>query len=346
MNWFSYGYTKALGHHLDGPVPDQYRRVVTDIINRSAPYRQLPDQIPYVGHFEIVVGLWLVLAKPAGLSTFYGRIIPEEEYSVMGFSPYQLVVAEPPLKPILKEVGRPFRTVEKLPATGSARYLSFAAQIFEELAVSDRRRTHHSITVNEDERESASFVFKEGSGEKSLDLIEKENSSLEPPVPTSSVDINALLEDVSDLRHLLRNLYNKLNEVARSDSNNESLAGLRDEVRVLGDKLAEGPKTTVSGIRDILKRFEFALLNKLALSEQSPKRPWLVAFVGAVGLLLGAAVVFVSLSGFRGDMADMKNELGDAIDNISGIKNDIGVVKGSLAALEARPRTNQGGDGQ
>ena len=362
MSWFSYSYTRELGHHFDGPVPEQHRRAAADIMNRAAPYGRLPDEIPYVGHFEIGAGLWLVLAKPAGSGTFYGRTIPGEDYSAMGYSPYQLVVAYPPPKLVLGEVGEPLRQVEVISATDSARYLSFAARIFEGLAGSDRRRTHHSIAVKEDVGEGATFVFKEGIGEKSLELIEEENRRPILPAPAPPVDVGALLGDISALRYRLRTLCDRLDEATRPGSDNEALAGLRRELRALRDELAEGNRTASSETQAILERitdrFESRWRKMSASSERGPKRLWLAAGVGAVGLSLGAIVVFLSLNAFRSDtieqsIAGIKDDLGaqkpsledlktrsDTIEqSIAGIKDDLGAQKPSLEDLKTRSDT-------
>ena len=280
VNWFRYGYSESGGHDLYGSVNPDYRRRIKKYITEDTPYDRLPAGIPYVGHRSLFDDVWLVLGKPPGTGTFYCCLVDDAKYREHGFSPYRLIVSEPPPVPLLSEVGSGI-TSDMLPLpVDSVEYLQFAARLFKGLDEPEGMTTHHSIVSRELSSDGAFFVFERGSGDATLERfsMEEVDDAVERWPDRASDELAELRAKVAELTRAVERADLRLRDAVTLPALREELSGIGAEVerrvgqgvtvgireelavvgaeveRRVGEGVTVGIREELEGIEQVLKR--------------------------------------------------------------------------------------------
>ncbi|WP_419695412.1 hypothetical protein ACN2CC_02080 [Mesorhizobium muleiense] len=200
MTPFSYRLDARDGHRFDPP-PSEFEAEIRQIILNRAGYSALPLDVPFVGHFPLPNGAYVILGKPAGQQGYDGWVLSGLQYAGYQYSPYGFLAENAPKMGIDRASGPP------LDATGfdhtlsySTGYLKTAARIFAGFDEAHRLRAHRSVAAPDRDGADALFVLPK--------VAQTQLPAGRPAstTPTPIDELGTVRNDVAKLRGLVETL--------------------------------------------------------------------------------------------------------------------------------------------
>lgn len=241
MRQFAFGLTPDQGHVFH-PAPREFAVEIRQLILGLAGYTQLPREVPFVGHFPLDRGQYVVLAKAAGESTYLGWVVTDKQYAATGYSPYRFVAADGALT-----IGVEVEAGGSLPATDSPQpttdpmhHLPLAARIFEGFDEPRRKGPHRSIAVPDRAVGDAVFLLGNFDGTAAKQSGE---SAERPQLQQQGGDMLAAMQrEVASLRSAFEAMARKPAH-ATDNGLERRLAASERTIAVLDHRLATLQKT-------------------------------------------------------------------------------------------------------
>ena len=350
MNWFTYGYSDATGHRFTGAVPRLYEDEVERLVNNETPYRRLPDETPFIGHFPFRER-WLVAAKISGTQDMDLRVVDEQDYAQFNYSPYRLVAKERPGGPIA-EIGEGLRPASKppWPAGAAAPYLPIAARVFESFAPSDRKAAHCSALPKGHSGSGMLFVIDQNADAVALpdfngDEFDSSGGDASPALPNEFA-LSNLSNKVEALRRKVASLAQSQPTVREIRAFKVQLSQLEDRFRNVESRTLQSPSETprpevnafnenIDGLRTEIGR----LAKRVAAGEKPqppPPTPWSVWIFGLGILLVSLAVgsfLYSRMLVLAENVDDVTANLAQGVADLSEKAN---AVSDSISAIDQR----------
>jgi hypothetical protein len=205
---FTYRLDAHDGHRFDPP-PSEFETEICQIILNWAGYSELPVNVPFVGHFPLPKGAYVVLSKPAGEQGYDGWVLSGLQYAAHKYSPYAFLAENAPKMGIDRAPGPPLDASRyDHTLSDSSGYLKTAARIFSGFDDARRLSAHRSVAAPDRDGVDALFVLPR------IAQTPPAVEGLTPMTPTPADELSILRNDVVKLRGLVETMRSQAQPIA------------------------------------------------------------------------------------------------------------------------------------